>query len=130
MTQRNSTTITVTEQQLLNDMDVSSWVKQQISETTQADIIDATHNVELLIMVLEQRCIAHGLKDGKTTFELSNDVVFTEHELIADPTVQYWLRIQIKETRQRDPLEALKDAQLLLAVLEQRCIRMGIIQRH
>jgi len=131
MTHRNSTTITVTEQQLLNDMTISIWVRQQIRETTQADIVDATRNVELLIMVLEQRCIERGLKNDKTTFEISNDdVVFTEHELIADPSVHYWVRTQIKETKKRDMLEALKDAQLLLSVLEQRCIRMGIIQRH
>lgn len=62
MTQRNSTTLAITEQQLLNDMTVSSWVKRQIQETRDQDVLAAKRDAELLLMVLEQRCLSNGIQ--------------------------------------------------------------------
>lgn len=44
-----------------------------------------------------------------------------EQDLLADPACSYWLRERLRDTRQRDPVDALRDAQLLVDVLEQRC---------
>jgi len=61
MTDRISTTRTYTEQQLLDDYSTSFWLKRQIEETKRRDILDARTDAEMLLMVLEQRCIDSGL---------------------------------------------------------------------
>ncbi|MDH5327638.1 MAG: hypothetical protein OEZ68_22265 [Gammaproteobacteria bacterium] len=61
MTTRNSTVLTITEQRLLDDSSVSFWVKKQIQETKDRDLVDATRDAELLLMILKQRCMESGL---------------------------------------------------------------------
>jgi len=61
MTERLSTTVTLTERQLTSDFATSLWLKHQIVETKKRDIIDARRDAELLLMVLEQRCIEDGI---------------------------------------------------------------------
>ena len=49
-----------------------------------------------------------------------------EQSLLADPAVSYWLKAQIRQTRDRDVLDALRDAELLSEVLRTRaegCLR-------
>jgi hypothetical protein len=49
-----------------------------------------------------------------------------EQSLLADPAVSYWLKGQIRQTRDRDVLDALRDAELLSEVLRTRaeeCLR-------
>ncbi len=51
----------------------------------------------------------------------------SERELIEDFSVSFWLKRQIIESKSRDPLDALRDATLLVQVLEQRCIELKTI---
>jgi hypothetical protein len=49
-----------------------------------------------------------------------------ERSLLADPAVSYWLKGQIRQSRDRDVLDALRDAELLSEVLRIRaeeCLR-------
>jgi len=41
-------------------------------------------------------------------------------EVLADPATSYWLRDALKSAFQRDPVDALADAELLTALLSQR----------
>lgn len=41
-------------------------------------------------------------------------------EVLADPACSYWLRDRIREALERDPLDALRDAETLVAILEAR----------
>ncbi len=41
-------------------------------------------------------------------------------DVLADPACSYWLRDRIREALERDPLDALRDAETLVAVLEAR----------
>ena len=38
----------------------------------------------------------------------------------ADPSCSYWLRDRLRECQERDPLDALRDAETLVAILEER----------
>ncbi len=58
------------------------------------------------------------------------EVAYTEKQLLADFSVSFWLKKAIKETSQRDCLDSLRDAELLLSVLEQRCIVAGCIVKQ
>jgi hypothetical protein len=51
--------------------------------------------------------------------------VTDEKTLISDPTTSIWLREQLLKTRQRDLLDALNDAETLLAVLQARWTKAG-----
>ncbi|MDH5727373.1 MAG: hypothetical protein OEZ58_00070 [Gammaproteobacteria bacterium] len=53
--QRQSTETIVTEQQLVTDFSVSTWLKKQIEETKKRDILDAYNDAQLLLQVIEQR---------------------------------------------------------------------------
>lgn len=44
----------------------------------------------------------------------------TEQNLINDPAVSYWLKDQINKISERDLLDAISDAELLLSVLAGR----------
>lgn len=44
----------------------------------------------------------------------------SENKLENDPSVSHWLKEQLALTRQRDPLDALNDAELLVRMLEIR----------
>ena len=41
--------------------------------------------------------------------------------LLADPTVSFWLKKALKENLDRDPVDTVRDARLLLDVLNERC---------
>lgn len=41
----------------------------------------------------------------------------TENDLIADPSISYWLKEQLKNSAERDLLDAINDAEMLLSVL-------------
>jgi hypothetical protein len=41
-------------------------------------------------------------------------------DVLADPACSYWLRDRIREVLERDPLDALRDAETLVAILEAR----------
>ncbi len=43
-----------------------------------------------------------------------------EQALAHDPATSYWLREQLEATKKRDPIDALRDAQTLAAVLKSR----------
>ncbi|MGD8116888.1 hypothetical protein [Vibrio sp. TRT 29B02] len=43
-----------------------------------------------------------------------------EQALANDPSTSFWLREQFEATKKRDPVDALKDAQTLVAVLKAR----------
>jgi TPP-dependent pyruvate/acetoin dehydrogenase alpha subunit len=48
-------------------------------------------------------------------------------EVLADPTTSYWLKTAIKTLVDRDPVDALNDALVLAALLEERLrIALGI----
>lgn len=42
------------------------------------------------------------------------------HELLSRPDVSFWLKKAIKDNENRDPLDALNDAELLLSVQRAR----------
>lgn len=44
----------------------------------------------------------------------------TESEILHDPAASHWLKDQIKETAERDVVDALRDAEILVAVLDAR----------
>jgi hypothetical protein len=46
-----------------------------------------------------------------------------DHAWLTDPSTSYWLRAQIVATAQRDPVDALRDAERLVEVLRLRCDR-------
>ncbi len=41
-------------------------------------------------------------------------------DVLADPACSYWLRDRVREALERDPLDALRDAETLVAILEAR----------
>jgi hypothetical protein len=43
-----------------------------------------------------------------------------ETQVLSDPACSYWLNARIADTRDRDPLDALRDAETLVAILEDR----------
>jgi hypothetical protein len=43
-----------------------------------------------------------------------------EQELMENPAVSYWLKTAITNTKERDIVDALNDAELLLAILNAR----------
>jgi hypothetical protein len=45
-------------------------------------------------------------------------------EVLADPSTSYWLRDALKSAFQRDPVDALADAELLTALLSQRLVEV------
>ena len=51
--------------------------------------------------------------------------VTDENTLADDPTTSRWLREQLNVTKQRDVLEAINDAEMLLAVLKSRWSHVG-----
>lgn len=48
-----------------------------------------------------------------------------EDNLLRDPSVSYWLKTQIAESKGRDILDSIRDAELLLNVLNRRFDNMG-----
>lgn len=44
--------------------------------------------------------------------------------ILADPSVSYWLKAAIKSSLQRDPVDALGDAETLCEVLRQKLASM------
>ncbi|AIW22497.1 hypothetical protein F0267_28295 [Vibrio coralliilyticus] len=43
-----------------------------------------------------------------------------EGRVLADPACSFWIKKQLEATKQRDPIDALNDAELLVAILKQR----------
>jgi hypothetical protein len=56
--------------------------------------------------------------------------MYTEEQLLKDPTISDWLKKQIVESYNRDILDATRDAELLLSVLEQRCLQLGLLNKQ
>jgi len=54
------------------------------------------------------------MTENKTKPELSYDSV------LADPTVSYWLKERIEELKERDPVDALNDIEVLKHLTELR----------
>jgi hypothetical protein len=54
--------------------------------------------------------------NGESLIRMSKE----EEALINDPSISFWLKQACLESRGRDVLDAINDARLLLAVLEQR----------
>jgi hypothetical protein len=48
------------------------------------------------------------------------DVKFIEEQIISDPAASYWLKHQIKESSNRDILDALNDVDILRSILSLR----------
>ena len=48
------------------------------------------------------------------------DEVLEAHTVLADPATSYWLKSAIKAALARDPVDALNDALVLAAVLDDR----------
>ena len=46
-----------------------------------------------------------------------------EARVLNDPASSYWLRDRILDTRNRDPLDALRDAEMLVKILKARVQR-------
>jgi len=53
--------------------------------------------------------------------------IYSEEDVLNDPAISFWLKEQIKKTKNRDVLDSLRDAELLVSLLEQRCINAGCI---
>ena len=47
-------------------------------------------------------------------------IEFTEEGLLTDNSISFWLKSQINETKERDLLDALRDAEILTLVLQSR----------
>ena len=47
----------------------------------------------------------------------------TSHEILADPQASEWLKWALKSATDRDPIDALNDALVLAATLEERLRR-------
>lgn len=47
--------------------------------------------------------------------------ILEETVILADPSTSFWLRQAIKDTRHRDPVDSLNDAELLVKILRLRC---------
>ncbi len=43
-----------------------------------------------------------------------------EREIMADPSISNWLKTQLTASRNRDPIDALNDAELLVTLLNGR----------
>ena len=56
---------------------------------------------------------------SKREKEIMNSKI-NESALLNDPSVSYWLKEQIRASKERDILDALCDAELLVAVLAER----------
>lgn len=53
----------------------------------------------------------------------SNEAIRTggfEQALTSDPSTSHWLKEQIERTKERDPVDALNDAEALVSVLQSR----------
>ena len=44
-------------------------------------------------------------------------------DVLQDPAVTYWLKRALESSLQRDPVDALRDAEFLVALLAARCDR-------
>jgi hypothetical protein len=51
-------------------------------------------------------------------------------EVLSDPACSYWLRDRIREALARDPLDALRDAETLVAILEARWLQLAPASRE
>lgn len=47
-----------------------------------------------------------------------------EERVLASPATHRWLLAQLEATRKRDPVDALNDAECLVAILKERCERI------
>ena len=55
----------------------------------------------------------------------------TLKEILADPTISYWLKDAIKTAYERDPVDALHDARRLLKMLGERYTQIvNRVDRH
>jgi hypothetical protein len=52
----------------------------------------------------------------------------SEQELLANPAISFWLKDQIRHINQRDVLDALRDAELWVELLQQRFNRQTNLQ--
>ena len=50
-----------------------------------------------------------------------------EERVAKDPSTSYWLKEQIASSSDRDPVDALRDAEILVNILRQRVDGMPII---
>lgn len=50
-----------------------------------------------------------------------NAMKLDENIILSDPSVSFWLKNAIEESKRRDPINALSDAELLTKLLQQRC---------
>ncbi len=66
----------------------------------------------------------------ETNKEKKQRELIDEQKLLADFTTSFWLKDQIRAMHQRDPLDALKDAELHLQLQMQRCIILGLLKPH
>ena len=48
----------------------------------------------------------------------------TLKEILADPSISYWLKDAIRTAYERDPVEAMRDAQRLLKMLGDRYVQI------
>ena len=51
---------------------------------------------------------------------MSNSNNPLEDRVLADRSCSFWIKNQLEVTKQRDPVDALNDAELLVAILKQR----------
>jgi len=61
--------------------------------------------------------------------KISTDTPITEQHLLDDFSSGNWLKKQISETNLHDLIDALKDAELLVQVIEQRYVSIGLNQK-
>jgi hypothetical protein len=57
----------------------------------------------------------------------------TLKEILADPSISYWLKDAIKSAYERDPIEALHDARWLLRMLGERytkIVNRNLVHSH
>ena len=48
----------------------------------------------------------------------------TLKEILADPSISYWLKDAIRTAYERDPVEAMRDAQSLIKMLRDRYVQI------
>lgn len=70
----------------------------------------------------------HGTDAKESIVPTSADSLVAE--VLADPACSYWLRDRIRESLERDPLDALRDAETLLAILEARWLQLAPAARE
>jgi hypothetical protein len=49
-----------------------------------------------------------------------------EHNIQNDPSTSFWLHEQLRRTKERDPVDALNDAETLVSVLKNRLKKLEV----